>query len=73
MSDAIELAEHAASLDADAIAAVPPYYNTAGDVGSVLRWIKPIAAAAPTTPFFYYHIPTLTRTVVSVAEMFREV
>jgi N-acetylneuraminate lyase len=37
----------------------------------VLSFVKEIAAAAPTTPYFYYHIPSLTRTEISVAELFR--
>jgi dihydrodipicolinate synthase/N-acetylneuraminate lyase len=50
---------------------VPPYYTTASNIAAVLQFIQPIAAAAPTTPFFYYHIPGLTRTELSVAEMLR--
>mmetsp|Transcript_16827 Transcript_16827/g.49560 ORF Transcript_16827/g.49560 Transcript_16827/m.49560 type:complete len:263 (+) Transcript_16827:311-1099(+) len=72
-ADAIELAVHAASIGADAIAAVPPYYNTAatGDILAVLRFLQPVAAAAGELPFFYYHIPGMTRTPLGVAELFR--
>lgn len=36
-----------------------------------MSFVKVIAAAAPTTPFFYYHIPSLTKTEISVAQLFR--
>ena len=68
-SDAIEMAEYAVSLDADAIASVPGYYEDYTDVESVARFIAPIAAAAPQTPFFYYHIPEVTGATIQAFEL----
>eukprot|EP00035_Acanthoeca_spectabilis_P016205 m.327886 g.327886 ORF g.327886 m.327886 type:complete len:403 (+) comp16496_c0_seq21:303-1511(+) len=70
-SEAIELAAHAAQIGADAIASVPPYYTTASDIPSILQFLQPIAGAAPHLPFFYYHIPSATKTEISVSELFR--
>lgn len=60
VGDAVELAQHAAGLGVDAIAAVPPYYFKPDTVAELIRMLQPIAAAAPRTPFFYYHIPRMT-------------
>jgi N-acetylneuraminate lyase len=53
-ADAIALAAHAQSIGADAIAAVPPYYERPSTAAAVASWLQPVAAAAPQLPFFYY-------------------
>ncbi|MBC8405087.1 MAG: dihydrodipicolinate synthase family protein [Planctomycetes bacterium] len=55
-----QLAEHAATLDVDAIAYAPPSYFRPADVHAVAECLIQVAAAAPVTPLFYYHIPPLT-------------
>ncbi|MEX2187382.1 MAG: dihydrodipicolinate synthase family protein [Pirellulales bacterium] len=58
--DAIALAEHARRVEADAIAAMgPPYYRPA-TVDDLVTFCEPIAAAAGSLPFYYYHIPDWT-------------
>ena len=56
-----DLAVHAASIGADAIASVPPFYlfeptTTDANIDIVLDFLKEISMAAPSLPFFYYHI-----------------
>eukprot|EP00039_Didymoeca_costata_P019340 m.337141 g.337141 ORF g.337141 m.337141 type:complete len:329 (+) comp18057_c0_seq1:31-1017(+) len=69
ISDAMDMAKHAVEVGTDAIASVPPYYEIAHDEEEVLVILKAIAAAAPDTPFFYYHIPGMTKTDISVATL----
>eukprot|EP00730_Choanoeca_flexa_P005157 TRINITY_DN11890_c0_g2_i1.p1 TRINITY_DN11890_c0_g2~~TRINITY_DN11890_c0_g2_i1.p1 ORF type:complete len:302 (+),score=65.96 TRINITY_DN11890_c0_g2_i1:180-1085(+) len=59
-ADAIELAAHAATIGADAIASVPPYYSTPGSIEQLIQFLKPIASAGNGLPMYYYHIPGST-------------
>lgn len=70
-ADAVALARAAAEAGADAIASVPEYYEATGSVQAVVDWLAPIAAAAPSLPFFYYHIPGETRTNIAMADFLR--
>lgn len=60
LAEATELAAHAADNGADLIAAVAPYYGEAPSVDLSVAHLRAIAAAAPRTPFCYYHIPSMT-------------
>lgn len=56
-----DLAMHAASVGADAIASVPPFYlfepaTTDANIDNVLEFLREISMAAPNLPFLYYHI-----------------
>lgn len=55
-----ELASHAQSIGADAIAAVAPFYFKPGSVAELVGILAPISQAAPNLPFYFYHIPALT-------------
>ncbi|GAA3643313.1 N-acetylneuraminate lyase [Nonomuraea antimicrobica] len=60
LGQACELAAQAASLGADMIAAVAPYYGTSAKVEAVVAHLAKIAEAAPGVPLCYYHIPGMT-------------
>ncbi|MGH2616629.1 MAG: dihydrodipicolinate synthase family protein, partial [Thermomicrobiales bacterium] len=60
IEDARALAAHAEAIGADGIAAVGPYYFRPRTVAAVVDFAARIAAAAPATPFSYYHIPSFT-------------
>ena len=60
MADACALAEHAAALGADAIAVVPPSYFPPASADMLVACLQEIAAAAPSTALYYYHIPRIT-------------
>jgi len=60
VADARELARHAAEIGADCISAVPPSYYGIASVETLAATVAEIAAAAPATPFYYYHIPQLS-------------
>lgn len=61
LREAGRLAAHAASIGADAIGVVPPSYFPAPPLEGLTASLAELAAAAPTTPMYYYHIPRLTR------------
>ena len=54
--ESIRLAENAASIGADAIVAVTPYFYPASDA-ALLDYYAAIANAAPEIPLFAYSIP----------------
>jgi len=71
LPDAVRLARHARGRGADAIAAMAPCYFKPVDVAALVEFLTPIAAAAPETPFYYYHIPAMTGVRLSVPELLR--
>ena len=66
------LAAHAADIGADAVAASPPSYLKPPDLDAVVDWYQRLSEAAPQTPLFYYHIPSLTGVELSVPELLRK-
>jgi N-acetylneuraminate lyase len=67
-ADAVELGSHAASIDADAIAALAPSYFKPATVDDLIDFCAPIAAAAGDAPFYYYDIPTMTGVRLSMVD-----
>lgn len=60
IEDSTQLARHAANIGADAVASVAPWYFPIQDVTTLVDTMSVIASHAPTLPFYYYHIPSLT-------------
>ena len=69
LSDARKLAAHAQQLVADAIAVVPPSYYPLKSVDTLIDCLQHIAEAAPETPLYYYHIPSITGVDLSMIEL----
>lgn len=67
LAEAIDLAAHAQSIGVDAIGAVPPYYFRPSTTESLVESMAAVAAAAPKLPYFYYHIPVLTKVELPMA------
>jgi N-acetylneuraminate lyase len=65
------LAEHAQSIGADAVAAVPPVYYKSISITVLIKCLKEISSTAPRLPLFCYHIPSLTGVEVDVLELLR--
>lgn len=59
LNEAMELTRHCADM-VDAIGALAPFYFRLKTLDSLLDYCKQIAACAPNTPFYYYHIPVLS-------------
>ncbi|MDE7312327.1 MAG: dihydrodipicolinate synthase family protein [Eubacterium sp.] len=72
-ADSMELARHAQSLHADAIAAIPPIYFRLPEYAIADYW-NDISAAAPDTDFIIYNIPQLAGVslTMSLFEKMRE-
>ncbi|MBI1394491.1 MAG: N-acetylneuraminate lyase [Betaproteobacteria bacterium] len=70
--EARALAAHAASIGADSVAAVVPYFVKPRNAAEAVDALAIIAAGAPRLPFFYYHIPMLTGTAIPAASIVRE-
>ncbi len=61
LGDAREIAAHAESVvGARAIAAVAPAYFPPSRLADLIAYCAAVAAAAPRTPFYYYHFPMRT-------------
>ena len=51
------LAAHAAAIGAWGIGAMAPPFPKIGRIEELVKYCETIAAAAPSLPFYYYHIP----------------
>jgi len=69
--DSSELGAHAASVGADAISSIAPYYFKPDNAAVLVAYLKEIASSAPNLPFYYYHIPGLTGISVNPVELLR--
>jgi N-acetylneuraminate lyase len=71
VDDATALARHAESIGAHSVAALAPYFFKPA-LRELVAFCRQVAAAAPATPFYYYHIPSITGVSVPVAAFLEE-
>ena len=72
LESARALAAHAEALSGvDAIAGMAPSFFRPTSAAALVDFLAPVAAAAPGTPFFYYHFPTITNCTVNASEFFK--
>jgi len=57
IEDAAEIAAYSEAIGADGIGSLGPYMELCSSTECVVDYVAPVAAAAPKTPFFYYHTP----------------
>lgn len=69
LTEARDLAAHAAEIGATAIAAMPPAYFKCKTMDSLISTLAHIAEGSPQLPFFYYHIPALNGYHFSMVEL----
>lgn len=62
------LAAHAAQIKAHAFATLGPTFFPVANVEQLADFCAPIAAAAPGLPFYYYHMPAMTRVDLPMAD-----
>jgi N-acetylneuraminate lyase len=60
LADSQDLARHAEGIGADAISAIAPGFFRPATVDALVDWCADVAAAAPSCPFYYYHMPALS-------------
>lgn len=73
IKECIELAKIAEQEGVDAVSFTSPYYFKPADVGQLAKCCAEIAAAAPQTAFYYYHIPVLTGGNFAMLDLLKEV
>lgn len=69
LRDSQALAMHAAKVGAAAVGALPPIFYRPADVAELAAYLADVAAAAPSLPLYYYHIPSLSGVNVSVCDL----
>eukprot|EP01060_Flectonema_neradi_P032193 TRINITY_DN5079_c0_g3_i1.p1 TRINITY_DN5079_c0_g3~~TRINITY_DN5079_c0_g3_i1.p1 ORF type:complete len:320 (+),score=51.71 TRINITY_DN5079_c0_g3_i1:54-1013(+) len=62
-----ELAKVAQEAGVDAIASVTPTFFKPANLNQMVSWLGEVAAAAPDTPFYYYHIPVMTGVPLTIS------
>ena len=67
--EARDLASHAQASGANAVSATPPGYFRAESIAALTEIINEIASAAPSLPFFYYHIPAFGGVALDMAAL----
>ena len=72
LADACRLARHAAAQGVDAIATIAPSFFKPANAAALVDWCAPVAAAAPQTPFYYYHMPAFSGVTVEVPAFLRQ-
>lgn len=63
-----ELAQHAAQNGADAVACMGPLFLQPGRLEELVRFCAEVASGASDTPFYYYHIPTVSGIDISIKD-----
>lgn len=67
-AEAAELMEHAAGIGADAVMAVPPFYDKL-TWPEVVSYYATISAAAPDLPIMAYHYPEATGSLITIDQI----
>lgn len=73
LRESVRLAEHAARIGAWGIGAMAPPFPRIGRVEELVKYCEAIAAAAPSLPFYYYHIPAFNGAFLPMIELLRAV
>ncbi|MDZ7619307.1 MAG: dihydrodipicolinate synthase family protein [Patescibacteria group bacterium] len=72
VAEACEMAAHAQRVGATAVSATPPSYFKPANLDLLVRTVAQIAGAAPSLPFYYYHIPHVTGVRVDMLEFLKQ-
>jgi len=70
--ECIENAQHSAENDIDAIAILAPYYFKPAGARQLAEFCAIIAESVPQMPVYFYHIPVLTGSTVSMLDFLKE-
>ncbi|HRO84756.1 MAG TPA: dihydrodipicolinate synthase family protein [Niabella sp.] len=73
VKDAIEFAQHSEAIGLFGIAFTAPFYFKPASANALADCCRQIAAAAPNTAFYYYHIPVLTGCNISIYDLLNAV
>lgn len=73
LRDSVELAQHAQAVGAWGIGAMAPPFPKIGRIEELVKYCEQIANAAPTLPFYYYHIPAFNGAFLPMTELLKAV
>lgn len=68
LEDARKLTAHAQKIGAAAVSALAPCFFKPRNNDEMVDWCEAVASAAPSLPFYYYNIPSMTGVTLPVAE-----
>lgn len=68
LEDARKLTAHAQKIGATAVSALAPCFFKPRNNDEMVDWCEAVASAAPSLPFYYYNIPSMTGVTLPVAE-----
>lgn len=68
-----KLAEHAQKIGAWGIGAMAPPFPKIGRIEELVKYCEEIASAAPTLPFYFYHIPAFNGCYLSMLDLLKAV
>ena len=71
LTEAQELASHAAEIGADVISATCPSYFPIHSESELVASMFKLASGAPELPFYYYHIPALTGSRIDIVRFLK--
>ncbi|XP_067846579.1 N-acetylneuraminate lyase isoform X2 [Heptranchias perlo] len=64
-----QLAKHAANYNASGISVISPFFFKPQSTEALTEFLTEVASAAPSMPFYYYHLPELTGVSLNVVEL----
>ena len=73
LRESAELAKHAQANGAWGIGAMAPPFPKIGRVEELVQYCEAIASAAPSLPFYFYHIPAFNGAFLSMVEFLKAV
>lgn len=73
LEDCKSLAEHAYEVGVDAVSFLAPYYFKPATVEALAVCCAEVASAAPSLPFYYYHIPVLTGVSFNMIDLLKAI
>ena len=72
LDECVRLASHAAETGADAVAAFAPCFFRPATAAELVDFFVPVAKAAGSLPFYYYHMPSMTGIAVAASDIVAE-
>ena len=73
LRESVKLAAHAAEIGAWGIGAMAPPFPKIGRIEELVKYCEAICHAAPSLPFYYYHIPVFNGAYLPMVELLKAV
>ena len=73
LRESARLAAHAEKIGADGIGAMAPPFPKIGRIEELVKYCESIAGAAPSLPFYYYHIPAFNGAFLPMLDFLKAV